>query len=54
MSRLHHQLNTVVFVVPDLPELKQVDQILLKQIHTATTTFILEVVKHNSDKSTIR
>uniref|UniRef100_A0A3P8VUJ6 COMM domain-containing protein 3 n=1 Tax=Cynoglossus semilaevis TaxID=244447 RepID=A0A3P8VUJ6_CYNSE len=39
--------------VLDLPELKQVDQILLKQIHTATTTFILEVVKHNSDKSTI-
>uniref|UniRef100_A0A3P8VXE1 COMM domain-containing protein 3 n=1 Tax=Cynoglossus semilaevis TaxID=244447 RepID=A0A3P8VXE1_CYNSE len=39
--------------VRDLPELKQVDQILLKQIHTATTTFILEVVKHNSDKSTI-
>ncbi|XP_029955932.1 COMM domain-containing protein 3 [Salarias fasciatus] len=39
--------------VLDQPELKQIDQILLKQIHTAATTFILEAVKHNVDKSTI-
>ncbi|XP_069007678.1 COMM domain-containing protein 3 isoform X2 [Embiotoca jacksoni] len=39
--------------VLDQPELKQVDQILLKQVHTAATTFILEAVKQNADKSTI-
>uniref|UniRef100_A0A3B5B351 COMM domain-containing protein 3 n=1 Tax=Stegastes partitus TaxID=144197 RepID=A0A3B5B351_9TELE len=39
--------------VLDQPELKQIDQILLKQIHTAATTFILEAVKQNADKSTI-
>ncbi|KAF6722903.1 COMM domain-containing protein 3 [Oryzias melastigma] len=39
--------------VLDLPELKHVDKILLKQIHAAATTFILEAVKHNADKSTI-
>nr|XP_043891599.1 uncharacterized protein LOC122775599 [Solea senegalensis] len=39
--------------VLDQPELKQIDQILLKQTHTAATTFILEAVKHNADKSTI-
>ncbi|CAJ1082329.1 COMM domain-containing protein 3 [Xyrichtys novacula] len=39
--------------VLDQPELKHIDQILLKQTHTAATTFILEAVKHNSDKSTI-
>ncbi|XP_030612391.1 COMM domain-containing protein 3 [Archocentrus centrarchus] len=39
--------------VLDQPELKQVDQILLKQSHTAATTFILEAVKQNADKSTI-
>ncbi|KAF3703500.1 COMM domain-containing protein 3 [Channa argus] len=37
----------------DQPELKQIDQILLKQSHTAATTFILEAVKQNADKSTI-
>ncbi|XP_047424715.1 polycomb complex protein BMI-1-A [Mugil cephalus] len=37
----------------DQPELKQIDKILLKQIHTAAITFILEAVKHNADKSTI-
>lgn len=35
------------------PELKNIDQILVKQSHTAATTFILEAVKHNADKSTI-
>ncbi|KAM6900261.1 COMM domain-containing protein 3 isoform 2-T2 [Xenentodon cancila] len=35
------------------PELKHIDRILLKQIHTAATTFILEAVKQNADKSTI-
>ncbi|KAM9337623.1 COMM domain-containing protein 3 [Symphorus nematophorus] len=39
--------------VLDQPELKQIDQILLKQTHTAATTFILEAVKQNADKSTI-
>uniref|UniRef100_G3ND66 COMM domain-containing protein 3 n=1 Tax=Gasterosteus aculeatus TaxID=69293 RepID=G3ND66_GASAC len=39
--------------VLDQPELKQIDQILLKQSHTAATTFILEAVKQNADKSTI-
>ncbi|TMS09164.1 COMM domain-containing protein 3 [Larimichthys crocea] len=39
--------------VLDQPELKQIDQILLKQCHTAATTFILEAVKQNADKSTI-
>uniref|UniRef100_A0A8C7ZAY7 COMM domain-containing protein 3 n=1 Tax=Oryzias sinensis TaxID=183150 RepID=A0A8C7ZAY7_9TELE len=39
--------------VLDLPELKHLDKILLKQIHAAATTFILEAVKHNADKSTI-
>uniref|UniRef100_A0A3Q3H2F9 COMM domain-containing protein 3 n=1 Tax=Labrus bergylta TaxID=56723 RepID=A0A3Q3H2F9_9LABR len=39
--------------VLDLPELKHIDQILLKQTHTAATTFILEAVKQNADKSTI-
>ncbi|KAA8580863.1 hypothetical protein FQN60_013821 [Etheostoma spectabile] len=42
-----------VFVLPDQPELKHVDQILLKQSHTAATTFILEAVKHNADRSAI-
>ncbi|XP_044195776.1 COMM domain-containing protein 3 [Thunnus albacares] len=39
--------------VLDQPELKQVDQILLKQSHTAAITFILEAVKQNADKSTV-
>ncbi|XP_034718745.1 COMM domain-containing protein 3 isoform X1 [Etheostoma cragini] len=39
--------------VLDEPELKQIDQILLKQSHTAATTFILEAVKHHADKSAI-
>lgn len=43
-----------VCVGTDQPELKQIDQILLKQSHTAATTFILEAVKQNADKSTIR
>ncbi|XP_022621983.1 COMM domain-containing protein 3 [Seriola dumerili] len=39
--------------VLDQPEFKRIDQILLKQSHTAATTFILEAVKQNADKSTI-
>ncbi|TNN59502.1 COMM domain-containing protein 3 [Liparis tanakae] len=39
--------------VLDQPELKHVDQIRLKQSHTATTTFILEAVKQNADEPTI-
>ncbi|KAI4806940.1 COMM domain-containing protein 3 [Pseudochaenichthys georgianus] len=39
--------------VLDQAELKQVEQIALKQSHTAATTFILEAVKLNADKSTI-
>ncbi|XP_029313500.1 COMM domain-containing protein 3 [Cottoperca gobio] len=39
--------------VLDQPELKQLDQIVLKQSHTAATTFILEAVKQSADKSTI-
>ncbi|XP_017157256.1 polycomb complex protein BMI-1-A [Poecilia reticulata] len=39
--------------VLDQPELKHMDRILLKQSHAALTTFILEAVKHNADKSTI-
>ncbi|KAM8730856.1 COMM domain-containing protein 3 [Acanthopagrus schlegelii] len=39
--------------VLDQPELKRLDQILLKQSHTAATTFILEAVKQSADKSTI-
>lgn len=38
----------------DQPELKRLDQIMLKQSHTAATTFILEAVKQSADKSTIR
>uniref|UniRef100_A0A667XG36 COMM domain-containing protein 3 n=1 Tax=Myripristis murdjan TaxID=586833 RepID=A0A667XG36_9TELE len=37
----------------DQPELKHIDQIVLKQSHAAATTFILEAVKQNADKSTI-
>ncbi|KAK3515876.1 hypothetical protein QTP70_034741 [Hemibagrus guttatus] len=37
----------------EYPELKNIDQALLKHCHTAATTFILEVVKQNADKSTI-
>lgn len=35
------------------PELKHIDQSTLKHCHTAATTFILEGVKQNADKSTI-
>lgn len=41
-------------LVADRPELKQIDQILVKQSHAATVTFILEAVKQNADKSTVR
>ncbi|KAL7835537.1 hypothetical protein SRHO_G00278840 [Serrasalmus rhombeus] len=37
----------------DHPELKKIDQALLKHCHVATTTFILEGIKQNADKSTI-
>ncbi|KAL7840834.1 hypothetical protein AOLI_G00261570 [Acnodon oligacanthus] len=37
----------------DHPELKNIDQALLKHCHVAATTFILEGVKQNADKSTI-
>ncbi|KAM4606057.1 COMM domain-containing protein 3 [Polymixia lowei] len=37
----------------DQPELKSIDQILLKQCHAAATTYILEGVKQNADKSII-
>uniref|UniRef100_A0A3P9MJK2 COMM domain-containing protein 3 n=1 Tax=Oryzias latipes TaxID=8090 RepID=A0A3P9MJK2_ORYLA len=46
-------LLLLFFFYTDLPELKHLDKILLKQIHAAATTFILEAVKHNADKSTI-
>ncbi|XP_026147841.1 COMM domain-containing protein 3 [Mastacembelus armatus] len=39
--------------VLDQSELKQIDQIQLKQSHTAATTFILEAVKQNADRSMI-
>ncbi|XP_072769509.1 polycomb complex protein BMI-1-A [Nerophis lumbriciformis] len=39
--------------VLDEPELKQVDPVLLKRIHAAAATFILEVVRQNADKSAI-
>ncbi|XP_013863892.1 COMM domain-containing protein 3 [Austrofundulus limnaeus] len=39
--------------VLDEPELKHVDRIQLKQIHSAATTFILEAVKQNADRSAI-
>ncbi|XP_038829025.1 COMM domain-containing protein 3 isoform X1 [Salvelinus namaycush] len=39
--------------VLDQPELKHIDQKLLKHCHTAATTCILEGVKQNVDKSTI-
>ncbi|XP_017308136.2 COMM domain-containing protein 3 [Ictalurus punctatus] len=37
----------------DYPELKNMDQSLLKHCHIAATTFILEGVKQNADRSTI-
>ncbi|XP_062841373.1 COMM domain-containing protein 3 [Trichomycterus rosablanca] len=37
----------------DQPDLKNIDQVLLKQCHVAAATFILEAVKQNTDKSTI-
>ncbi|XP_072234348.1 COMM domain-containing protein 3 [Leuresthes tenuis] len=39
--------------VLDQPELKRIDRIQLKQIHTAAATFILEAAKQNADRSTI-
>uniref|UniRef100_A0A3B4AR58 COMM domain-containing protein 3 n=1 Tax=Periophthalmus magnuspinnatus TaxID=409849 RepID=A0A3B4AR58_9GOBI len=39
--------------VLDHPELKNLDQILVKQSHTAVVTFVLECVKLNTDKSTL-
>ncbi|XP_077591871.1 uncharacterized protein LOC144209441 [Stigmatopora nigra] len=39
--------------VLDGPELKQIERILLKQMHTATCTFILEAVRQNADETTI-
>lgn len=38
----------------DQPELKQIDQIRVKQSHTAATTFILEAARHGADNSAIR
>ncbi|XP_076868921.1 COMM domain-containing protein 3 [Brachyhypopomus gauderio] len=40
-------------VVLDHPELKNIDQALLKHCHVAAASFILEAVKQNADKSTI-
>ncbi|XP_041102491.1 polycomb complex protein BMI-1-like [Polyodon spathula] len=37
----------------DDPELKHVDPTLLKHCHVAATTSILEISKHNADKSTL-
>ncbi|XP_061615032.1 uncharacterized protein LOC133470564 [Phyllopteryx taeniolatus] len=37
----------------DEPEVKQVERVLLKRMHAATTTFILEAVRQNADESTI-
>ncbi|XP_030624625.1 COMM domain-containing protein 3 isoform X2 [Chanos chanos] len=39
--------------VLDHPDLKQIDPIVLKHCHIALTTFILESVKQNADKSTV-
>ncbi|XP_061523044.1 polycomb complex protein BMI-1-A-like [Phycodurus eques] len=39
--------------LPDEPEVKQVERVLLKRMHAATTTFILEAVRQNADESTI-
>ncbi|KAM9332613.1 polycomb complex protein BMI-1-A [Pholidichthys leucotaenia] len=39
--------------VLDVPELRRVDQILLKSVHTAATTLILEAVRQDADRSTI-
>lgn len=50
----HPQCTLSLCVVIDQPELKHIDQIVVKQSHTAATTFILEAVKNNADKSTIR
>lgn len=41
-------------VLADQPELKQIDQVLVKQTHAAATTFILEAVKQSADSSSIR
>ncbi|TSL10157.1 Protein AF-10 [Bagarius yarrelli] len=48
-SLLSYPSNTIF----DYPELKSVDQAILKHCHTAATTFILEGVKQNADRSTI-
>ncbi|KAG5268137.1 hypothetical protein AALO_G00208640 [Alosa alosa] len=37
----------------DHPQLNHIDQSVLKHCHIATTTFILEGVKQNADKSTL-
>nr|XP_049605935.1 polycomb complex protein BMI-1-A [Syngnathus scovelli] len=37
----------------DEPQLKPVERVLLKRVHAATTTFILEAVRQNADESTI-
>lgn len=52
-SALSYTLFVFVCLI-DQPELKQIDQILVKQSHAAATTFILEAVKLNADNTTIR
>ncbi|KAM9826954.1 COMM domain-containing protein 3 [Neosynchiropus ocellatus] len=39
--------------VLDRPELKKVDQLVLKQCHAAAASFILEAVKHDLDPSSV-
>ena len=46
--------STVLFLILDQPELKLIEQVCLKQCHVAVTSCILEGVKLNADKSTIR
>ena len=36
------------------PGLENIDRVLVKRCHAAATTCILEMVKQNADKSTIR
>uniref|UniRef100_A0A3Q4BIG8 Uncharacterized protein n=1 Tax=Mola mola TaxID=94237 RepID=A0A3Q4BIG8_MOLML len=45
-----HSLDPAVL---DQPELKHIDQILVKRAHIAVATFIVEAVKHNADSSTL-
>ncbi|MCI4391454.1 hypothetical protein PGIGA_G00134600 [Pangasianodon gigas] len=52
-AAFHSLLAFPTHSVLDYPELKNIDQALLKHCHIAATTFILEGVKQNADRSTI-